>query len=63
MTYYSGCNYNINTGTAISMHECGACQYLAVCRLKKETAAWEYNENIAKQIDAEWKKMLGVAVV
>ena len=65
MEYHSGCNFWINhgenkhqpIGTATSMHECGDCEKLEACKVKKETVVWEYNDEVKAQMDEYWKEM------
>lgn len=68
MEYYAGCNYWINRGknefepigTATSMHDCGNCEELNHCQLKKKTEIWEYNDNIKQQMNKDWNEMISM---
>lgn len=66
ITEWSGCNYYINqgnnehepVGTAQSMHDCIDCERISYCLVKQPTPTWEYSEEIKKQIDSNWLKMM-----
>ena len=59
MEYYAGCNHWVDhegeklLGTATSMHDCGDCEQLNICNLKKETEVWKYNEDIKRYMNNE----------
>lgn len=57
--YWSGCNFNINTGkhehepngTAQSIHDCNGCEKVYECDLKKTTPIWVREEDGFKPDD------------
>ena len=63
--WFSGCNRWANTGkyeeepvgTATAMHECTGCPYLAVCKLKQENWVFPVTDEIAAQMDADYRDM------
>lgn len=63
MIYYSGCNYLVDhegekfIGTATSMHECGDCDKLIICNLKKTEEVWRFNKEIEKCMNEQWELM------
>jgi len=66
--YFSGCTYSVNTGksqfepfgTALSTHECGSCERLQYCKVKKRTALWEHNKEIASRMEADLLATMGM---
>lgn len=66
IVYEAGCNYYVNQGnhpeepigTATSMHDCSTCHRISYCLIKKETSTWEYNQEIAEQMDEDWERTI-----
>jgi hypothetical protein len=64
--YWSGCNYYINRGTneyeplgtATSMHDCGGCENIDICDIKKSEDVWEYTDEIGKEMTVKWNEMI-----
>ncbi len=60
--FWSGCNYWVNQGksevepigTAMSMHDCDACEKVGFCKAKRTAPIWRYN--------AETEEMLNQAM-
>jgi hypothetical protein len=60
ITYWAGCNVYIDKflATINSMHECGNCERIPYCKLKRKTDVWEWSEELERQMDKEWDQTI-----